>query len=119
AMEEYPGLDIDSYLRKLDELAAGVQQRLPAQVGLEETLLTLNQFLFVEQGFSGDTDNYDDPRNNFLNEVLERKRVKLFTWRAAAGSESRSKVSPSRAISSSNSPPARVRWCWTPFPAAT
>ena len=74
AMEEYPGLDIDSYLRKLDELAAGVQQRLPAQVGLEETLLTLNQFLFVEQGFSGDTDNYDDPRNNFLNEVLDRKR---------------------------------------------
>jgi len=74
AMDEYPGLDVDAYLRQLDELATSVQQRLPAQAGLEDTLVTLNQFLFVEQGFSGDTDDYDDPRNSFLNEVLDRKR---------------------------------------------
>lgn len=73
AMDEYPGLDVDSYLRRLDELATGVQERLPAQAGLEDTLVTLNQFLFVEQGFSGDTENFDDPRNSFLNEVLDRK----------------------------------------------
>lgn len=74
AMDEYPGLDVEAYLRQLDELATGVQQRLPAQAGLEDTLVTLNQFLFVELGFSGDTENYDDPRNSFLNEVLDRKR---------------------------------------------
>ncbi|MBI3571017.1 MAG: tetratricopeptide repeat protein [Gammaproteobacteria bacterium] len=74
AVEEYPGLDVEAYLRQIDELATGVQQRLPAQAGLEDTLVTLNQFLFVEQGFSGDTENYDDPRNSFLNEVLDRKR---------------------------------------------
>ena len=74
AVEEYPGLDVEAYLRQIDELATGVQQRLPAQAGLEDTLITLNQFLFVEQGFSGDTENYDDPRNSFLNEVLDRKR---------------------------------------------
>lgn len=74
AMDEYPGLDVDAYLRQLDELATGVQQRLPAQAGLEDTLVALNQFLFVDQGFSGDTENYDDPRNSFLNEVLDRKR---------------------------------------------
>ena len=74
AMDEYPGLDVDAYLRQIDELATSVQQRLPAQAGLEDTLVTLNQFLFVEQGFSGDTDDYDDPRNSFLNEVLDRKR---------------------------------------------
>ena len=73
AMDEYPGLDVESYLRRLDELASGVQERLPAQAGLEDTLVTLNQFLFVEQGFSGDTENFDDPRNSFLNEVLDRK----------------------------------------------
>jgi regulator of sirC expression with transglutaminase-like and TPR domain len=73
AMDEYPGLDVESYLRQLDELASGVQERLPAQAGLEDTLVTLNQFLFVEQGFSGDTENFDDPRNSFLNEVLDRK----------------------------------------------
>ncbi len=74
AMDEYPGLDVDAYLRQIDELATAVQQRLPAQAGLEDTLVTLNQFLFVEQGFSGDTENFDDPRNSFLNEVLDRKR---------------------------------------------
>ena len=73
AVEEYPGLDVEAYLRQIDELATGVQQRLPAQAGLEDTLITLNQFLFVEQGFSGDTENYDDPRNSFLNEVFDRR----------------------------------------------
>src|SRR3989344_2662459 len=53
AVEEYPGLDVEAYLRQIDELATGVQQRLPAQAGLEDTLITLNQFLFLEQGFSG------------------------------------------------------------------
>jgi regulator of sirC expression with transglutaminase-like and TPR domain len=74
AVEEYPGLDVEAYLRQIDELATGVQERLPAQAGLEDTLVTLNQFLFVEKGFSGDTETYDDPRNSFLNEVLDRKR---------------------------------------------
>ncbi|HYA39604.1 MAG TPA: tetratricopeptide repeat protein, partial [Candidatus Methylomirabilis sp.] len=74
ARDEYPALDVEAYLRQIDELATGVQQRLPAQAGLEDTLIALNQFLFVEQGFSGDMDNYDDPRNSFLNEVLDRKR---------------------------------------------
>ncbi|MGE5241743.1 MAG: SirB1 family protein [Bacteroidota bacterium] len=74
ARDEYPALDVEAYLRQIDELATGVQQRLPAQAGLEDTLVALNQFLFVEQGFSGDMDNYDDPRNSFLNEVLDRKR---------------------------------------------
>lgn len=74
AAEEYPELDVDAYLRQIDELASAVQQRLPAQAGLEDTLVTLNQFLFVEQGFTGDTETYDDPRNSFLNEVLDRKR---------------------------------------------
>lgn len=74
ARDEYPALDVEAYLRQIDELATGVQQRLPAQAGLEDTLVALNQFLFVEQGFSGDMDDYDDPRNSFLNEVLDRKR---------------------------------------------
>lgn len=74
AQDEYPGLDVEAYLRQLDELASGVQRMLPAQAGLEDTLVTLNQYLFVEQGFTGDTENYDDPRNSFLNEVLDRKR---------------------------------------------
>ena len=73
AADEYPGLDVAVYLHRLDELAAGVRGRLPTQPTFEDTLVALNDFLFEEQGFSGNTDDYYDPRNSFLNEVLDRK----------------------------------------------
>lgn len=73
AKEEYPALDIDVYLARLDDLAARVQSRLSPQPGIEEIVVTLNEVLFEEQGFSGNTDDFYDPRNSFLNEVLDRK----------------------------------------------
>jgi regulator of sirC expression with transglutaminase-like and TPR domain len=73
ACDEYPDLDVDAYLRRLDELARQVKHEIPARASLEEVIVTLNQVLFVDQGFSGNTDNYYDPRNSFLNEVLDRK----------------------------------------------
>jgi regulator of sirC expression with transglutaminase-like and TPR domain len=73
AKEEYPALDVDAYLARLDELAARVQNRLSPQPGIEEIVVTLNEVLFEEQGFSGNTDDFYDPRNSFLNEVLDRK----------------------------------------------
>jgi len=73
AQDEYPALDVDAYLKRLDELAARVRAELPASPSLEEMIVTLNHFLFVEQGFAGNTDDYYDPRNSFLNEVLDRK----------------------------------------------
>src|SRR5437867_13159088 len=72
AADEYPELDIDTYLRRLDELAQAVRRSLPEEAGLEETVVALNQFLFVEQGFTGNADDYYDPRNSFLNDVTDR-----------------------------------------------
>ena len=34
---------------------------------------TLNTYLFEQQGFAGNTSDYDDPRNSFLNQVIERR----------------------------------------------
>ena len=73
AAEEYPELDVDTYLQRLDELAQAVRHALPEEAGLEETVVALNHFLFVEQGFTGNADDYYDPRNSFLNDVLDRK----------------------------------------------
>lgn len=73
AADEYPGLDTGRYLRRLDELAQDVRRRLPPDATFEDTVVGLNEFLFEEQGFSGNTDDYYDPRNSFLNEVLDRK----------------------------------------------
>ncbi len=73
AADEYPELDVDNYLQRLDDLAQAVRHSMPEEAGLEEAVVALNHFLFVEQGFSGNADDYYDPRNSFLNEVLDRK----------------------------------------------
>lgn len=73
AKEEYPDLDIGSYLARLDDLAAAAKQRIPAAVPAEERIRRLNRFLFSERGFAGNHRDYYDPRNSFLNDVLDRR----------------------------------------------
>jgi regulator of sirC expression with transglutaminase-like and TPR domain len=71
--DDYPGMDVGRYLRHIDKLGAELRDRLPPDATFEDTVVALNEFLFDEQGFSGNTDDYYDPRNSFLNEVLDRK----------------------------------------------
>ena len=73
AKDEYPALDIDTYLRRLDELADNIKRRLGSDAGYENSILALNQFLFDDYGLSGNVGDYYDPRNSFLNDVLDRK----------------------------------------------
>ncbi len=73
AQEEYPEIDVGAYLRRLDELAAAARARVQLGSGPSEQIAHLNQFFFVERGFTGNSDNYYDPRNSYLNEVLDRR----------------------------------------------
>lgn len=73
AREEYPDLDEGHYLRLLDDLATGVQAGLPSGASPERRVGRLNSYLFHELGFSGNRADYYDPRNSFLNEVLDRR----------------------------------------------
>jgi len=74
AAEEYPELDVSAYLGELDALAEAARERLEGAGDGPERIARINRFLFVEAGFQGDRDNYYDPRNSYLNEVLERRR---------------------------------------------
>lgn len=69
---EYRDLDIGAYLRQLDELARGAErgQRRGDDLG---RLHRLREYLFAELGFAGNREAYFDPRNSFLNEVLDRR----------------------------------------------
>jgi regulator of sirC expression with transglutaminase-like and TPR domain len=71
ATDEYPELNPQDYLDRLDELADRVRPSLVG--GLEERVMALSEILFDEQGFAGNTDDYYDPKNSYLNEVLDRK----------------------------------------------
>lgn len=74
AAEEYPELDLDRYLERLDALASAVAPRIAEARSDEERVATLNRYLFVEHGFAGNQERYDDPCNSFLNDVLDRGR---------------------------------------------
>ena len=73
AQEEYPQLDIVAYLAQLDELAARARAAMRPAMTAAEQVAHLNHFLFVESGFAGNNDDYYDPRNSFLNEVIDRR----------------------------------------------
>ncbi len=73
AQEEYPELDCGAYLQRLDRMAAEMRDRLPAEAYPLKIIRALNAYLFEAQGFVGNTQHYYDPRNSFLNQVLDRR----------------------------------------------
>ncbi len=73
AKEEYPALEIPRYISRLEEMAAGVRG-LGAPAGEPHRLIaSLGEYLFRRLGFQGNSEDYYDPRNSFLNEVLDRR----------------------------------------------
>jgi regulator of sirC expression with transglutaminase-like and TPR domain len=71
ARVEYPTLIAEYHVKQLDELAAR-----SGATGIDDPLRALHrlrEFLFDEEGFQGDAEDYYDPANSCLNRVLERK----------------------------------------------
>jgi len=73
AQEEYADLDVFAYLNALDTMAMEVKERLPFQRYPLRILQSINQYLFEDLGYEGNTTEYYDPRNSFLNQVIERR----------------------------------------------
>ncbi len=73
AVHEYPGLDVFAYLRRLQDLGTELKRRLRRDIGPTDAIIALNRYLFDELGFSGNAQDYYDPRNSFLNDVLDRR----------------------------------------------
>lgn len=74
AQEEYPEIEVDAYLRRFDELADKARNFVGTHGTPADQIERLNHFLFEEEGFSGDRDDYYDPRNSYLNDVLDRRK---------------------------------------------
>ena len=73
ARMEYPNLEPAPYVARLDELAERVRTRMRKNPTARESVELLNQVLFREEGLRGNCDDFYDPRNSFLNDVLDRK----------------------------------------------
>jgi regulator of sirC expression with transglutaminase-like and TPR domain len=74
AAEEYPQLLPEPYLRRLDVLAERVRDRLDLETAPLVVLQEVSRVLFAEEGYRGNSEAYYDPRNSFLNDVLDRRR---------------------------------------------
>jgi regulator of sirC expression with transglutaminase-like and TPR domain len=73
ACEEYPVLDVPAYLARLDRMGSGLRERLADEPRPERAVMALNRYLFQEEGFRGNAAEYYDPRNSYLNDVLDRR----------------------------------------------
>jgi regulator of sirC expression with transglutaminase-like and TPR domain len=84
ARVEYAEVDAARYLAELDFIGVEARRRLSlvaqsadtppgVDAGIHAKVLALNELLFDEIGFAGNETDYEDPRNSFLNEVLDRR----------------------------------------------
>jgi regulator of sirC expression with transglutaminase-like and TPR domain len=70
---EYPELNISKEIEKIKELGINFKNRITESKNPTYVISLLNEFLFDVEEFHGDLDDYYNPKNNFLNYVLEKK----------------------------------------------
>lgn len=73
ARTEYLDLDPETYVARLDELGERAAQLVPDPGDAHAAIRGINQVLYAEEGFHGNCSDYYDPRNSFLNDVLDRR----------------------------------------------
>ncbi len=73
AAEENPALEMRLYQERLDEMARALAGRVAGELDPNRLAATLSEHLFTRLGFRGNVGDYYDPRNSFLNEVLDRR----------------------------------------------
>jgi len=73
ARDEYPDLDPREYSAELDSYVDALRPQLDRDIDLPARLTAINRYLFEDLGFAGNHNQYDDPRNSYLNQVLDRK----------------------------------------------
>ncbi len=71
AREEYPALDVPRYRDRLERFAAEARRRVTGEG--RRAVSQLNEFFFDRLGFRGNSEDYYDPRNSYLNDVIDRR----------------------------------------------
>ena len=73
AQEEYPQLPVEQYMLRLEGLAEAVKDRLDDETAPPIVLGEVIHTLFEREGLRPNKESYYDPRNSFLNDVLDRR----------------------------------------------
>ncbi|MDQ6630862.1 MAG: transglutaminase-like domain-containing protein [Verrucomicrobiota bacterium] len=70
---QYPNINTPAYAALMDSFAGDLRERMNRNVGAEQIVAVINEYLFAELGFAGNEENYYDPDNSYLNAVLDRR----------------------------------------------
>lgn len=70
---EYPELDVNQYIEKIEKIGKSVKLDLTESKNPTYLISMLNEHLFAHHGFKGDVEDYYNPKNNFLNDVIDKK----------------------------------------------
>lgn len=70
---EYPELDVDKYISKINHIGRSLKEFIGHVKNPTYLISMLNEHIFENLGFDGDIEDYYNPRNNFLNEVIDKK----------------------------------------------
>jgi len=73
ARDEYNDLDVEAELAPVEAWCESLRPNVVEVAHPVQAVQALNRFVFEEQGFAGNNDDYYDPRNSYLNDVLSRK----------------------------------------------
>ena len=70
---EYPDLQVEEYIEKIKQIGLLLKESVGDVKNPTYLISMLNEHLFENLGFSGDDDDYFNPKNNFLNEIIDKK----------------------------------------------
>ena len=70
---EYPNLNCNEYLKRIDLMGREVKERIGKKADPYNLIELINNYLFIDQGFHGNEEDYYDPKNSFLNDLLDRR----------------------------------------------
>ena len=70
---EYPDLNIEEFINRISRIGMSLKESISDIKNPTYLISMLNEHLFENLGYSGDDDDYYNPKNNFLNEVIDKK----------------------------------------------
>lgn len=70
---QYKSLDIDNQLLILDSMGKELKDSIGGKERPTEIIASINEYLFDKHGFKGNNDDYYDPRNSYINDVIVRR----------------------------------------------
>ena len=70
---EYPDLNVDDYIQKINRIGMSLKESINDVKNPTYLISMINEHLFENLGFRGDDEDYYNPKNNFLNEIIDKK----------------------------------------------